>query len=350
MKKKKRKKAGKKTKKVDKKSDGSGSVRSLVAKLHGELLDFKGLNSQVRVRTGVLPLDLILTPDVGLRGGGVIELFGKEGVGKSSLILSLIREAKAIGMMPFLADVEHAVNESQCEIFGIEPNKDFLMIQPDDAEQALDTAAMILTTQPKTLVIIDSIAALVAGSEYSESVGTKNFHPTSQMLTKFAKMAPKLCRRNDSLVVYVNQLRANTSGYGPAWKPAGPAAVRYLTSWRVEMSPGDKLKQGGEDGEIVGHKVKFKCIKNKFGRPFQTAQSNLIYGQGFHQGYDLCDLVKAFGLKNLIQFNGSWFEFYNGEKLQGQANAANYIIENPKVEKKITDYIIGTVTGVVEVI
>ena len=113
------------------------------------------------------------------------------------------------------------------------------------------------------------------------------------------------------------------------------------------MSPGDKLKQGEE---IVGHKVKFKCIKNKFGRPFQTAQSNLIYGQGFHQGYDLCDLVKAFGLKKLIQFNGSWFEFYNGEKMQGQANAADYIIENPKVEKKITDYIIGTVTGTVEVI
>ncbi len=339
MKKKKRKKkVGKKTKKVDKES--GGGMRARIAKLHGELLNPEGLKSKVRLQTGVLPLDLILTPAVGLRGGGVIEVFGKEGVGKSSLILAMIKSAKAANIMPFLVDAEHAVNESQCEIFDIEPDKDFLMIQPDDAEQALDTAAMILTTQPKTLVIVDSIAALMAGSEYNESVGTKNFHPTSQMLTKFAKMAPKLCRRNDSLVVYVNQLRANTSGYGPDWKPAGPAAVRYLTTWRVEMSPGDKLKQGEE---IVGHKVKFKCIKNKFGRPFQTAQSNLIYGQGFHQGYDLCDLVKAFGLKKLIQFNGSWFEFFDGEKVQGQASAADYIIEHPEVEEKIRDTIIAEV-------
>lgn len=339
MKKKRKKKAGTKAKKTGvKKSEGG--IRSRIAKLHGELLNPEGLKSKVRLLTGVLPLDLILTPAVGLRGGGVIEVFGKEGVGKSSLILAIIKSAKAAGIMPFLADAEHAVNESQCEIFDIEPNKDFLMIQPDDAEQALDTAAMVLTTQPRSVVIIDSIAALMAGSEYQESVGTKNFHPTSQMLTKFAKMAPKLCRRNDSLVVYVNQLRANTTGYGPDWKPAGPAAVRYLTTWRVEMSPGDKLKQGDE---IIGHKVKFKCIKNKFGRPFQTAQSNLIYGQGFHQGYDLCDLAKAFGLKKLIQFNGSWFEFYNGEKMQGQANAADYIIENPKVEQRIRDRIIEVI-------
>jgi len=337
-KKKRKKKAGEKTKKVDKKS--GGGMRARIAKLHGELLKPDSLKSKVKLLTGVLPLDLILTPAIGLRGGGVIELYGPEGVGKSSLILALIKSAKTANIMPFLVDSEHAVNESQCEMFDIEPDKDFLMIQPDDAEQALDTAAMILTTQPKTLVIIDSIAALMAASEYEESVGTKNFNPVSQMLTKFAKMAPKLCRKNDSIVVYVNQLRANMSGYGPAWKAAGPIAVRFLTSWRVEMFPGDKLKQGGDNGEIVGHKVKFRCIKNKFGRPFQTAQSSLIYGQGFHQGYDLCDLVKAFGLKQFIQFNSSWFEFYNGEKVQGQANAADYIIENPKVERKIRDGII----------
>lgn len=342
----KRKKTGEKAKKGKKKrgkkdSGEGGGLRSRIAALHGQLLKPAGLESNIKLHTGVLPLDLILTPSVGLRGGACMEVYGPEGVGKTSLILALIKSAGKAGMTPFLVDAEFSVNPEQCEIFDIEPDKDFLMIQPDSAEEALNTAEMMLKTQPKSLIIIDSIAVLLSTGEWEEKVEDKSYNPVSLMMSKFAKKAPQLCRKNDSIVVYVNQVRANLDKYGGSFRVPGVSTIKFSVAWRLEMFATGKITQGSkEEGEVIGQKVRFKTIKNKFGRPFQTAQSNLIFGQGFHQGYDLCDLTKAFGLKHLIEHNASWITFFDGHKVQGQSKAADYIVNNPEVKERIEKEIV----------
>lgn len=287
------------------------------------------------VRTGILPLDLILTPEAGFRNG-CVEIYGPEGIGKSSLAMAMISSAARVkdASKPMLIDVEHAVNDSLCDIFGIVPREDFFLAQPDNAEAALNTAELFLRSCPRALLIIDSIAMLMASSEWEEKAEDKSYAPVSIMLTKFAKKAPKLCKASDSLVVYLNQIRANLSGYGSPTRIPGPAAIKFNVSWRIEMKKGEKsaLKQGEDQ---IGHKVTFRTIKNRFARPYQKATSNLIYGAGFHQGYDLIELAQAFGRKDLIARKGAWVTFYDDHTEQGLQKAADYIVDNPEVREHL---------------
>lgn len=292
-----------------------------------------------RLFTGILPLDLMLTPDGGLRSG-CIEIYGPEGVGKTSLVLSIVRSCKRSGHLALFEDVEFALTDELCRIFNVKPGEDFLLKQPDNAEDALNNAEVFLRTATKSVVIIDSIAMLLSQGEWSEKVEDKSFNPTSLMLSKFAKKAPKLCRDRDNVVIYLNQVRDNLSKYGPAEKVPGPRAIKFNTSWRVGMRRIGLVRESGEDGEVVGQQVEFKTVKNKYDRPFQTGVSTLIYGKGFHQGYDLCDLSKALGLKSLVERNGAWFTLLGEHKIQGQAKTADYIVENTEVEKRIRDGIL----------
>lgn len=294
--------------------------------------DVKARKGGLQVSTGILPLDLILTSESGFRHG-CVEIYGAEGIGKSSLAMAMIvSEIRKGGSKPMLLDVEHAVNDSLCDIFRIVPGEDFFLAQPDNAESALNSAELFIRTCQKSVLIIDSIAMLLAGSEWEEKIETKSYNPVSLMLSKFAKKAPKLCKQSDSLVVYLNQIRDNLSGFGSPIRVPGPRAIKFNSSWRIEMSRGDALKQGEDQ---IGHKVKFKTIKNRHARPYQKATSNLIYGVGFHQGYDLIELVQNFGLSDLISRKKSWITFFDGEVVQGIPKAAEYIVDNPKVQKHI---------------
>ena len=331
-----------KTKKKKKdKTNPPINFKARIEQLGAEFIGKESLRPKnaLNIMTGIMPLDLILTSDIGIRSG-CIEIYGPEGVGKTSLVLSLVRSCKMASIPSMFLDAEFALTDELCEIFGVVPNEDFLLKQPDDAEDALDSAELFLRSSPKSVVIIDSIAMLLAQSEWEEKIGTKSYNPVSLMLSKFAKKAPKLCKNNDSIVIYLNQIRDNLSGYGSPIRVPGPRAIKFCTKIRVEMKRIAQLKESGDEGEVVGHKVEFKTIKNKFARPYQKAQSNLIYGKGFHQGYDLYELTQALSLTDLISVNGSWYTFFNDQKFQGQAKAAEYIINNPEVQKHITDKII----------
>lgn len=302
-------------------------------------------HDRFRMLTGILPLDLILTPDIGFTSG-CAEIYGPEGVGKTSLVLSLIRSAKQQGRVALLQDVEYGITDELCQIFGVEPNVDFLLAQPDNAEAALNGVELFLRNNRNAVAIIDSIANLLSQGEMDETVQTKSFNPVTLMLSKLAKKAPKICRDNDNLLIYVNQVRDNmNSGHGPKTRVPGPRAVKFLSAWRIEMFRVGLLKEGGkseegEDGEVIGQKVGFKTIKNRTTRPFQQAMSNLIYGKGFHQGYDLIELAAAFGMKDLVERSSAWYNFYNGEKIQGINKAANYVLENADVETHLREKLV----------
>jgi len=298
-----------------------------------------------RLLTGILPLDLILTPEIGFTSG-CVEIYGPEGVGKTSVVLSIIRSAKQAGKVALLQDVEYGITNELCNIFGLEPNVDFLLAQPDNAEAALNSVELFLRNNRQCVVIIDSIANLLSQGEMEEKVEDKSFNPVTLMLSKLAKKVPKICRDNDNLLVYVNQVRDNmNSGYGPKTRVPGPRAVKFLSAWRVEMFRAGLLKEGGkseegEEGEVIGQKVGFKTIKNRTTRPFQQATSNLIFGKGFHQGFDLIELAAAFGMKDLVERSGAWFKLFNGENIQGINKTANYIVEHPEVEAHLREKIV----------
>lgn len=322
-------------------------LRARIEKAGSILIKKEDLVKEDRFRmlTGILPLDLILTPGIGFTSG-CVEIYGPEGVGKTSVVLSIIRSAKRAGKVALLQDVEYGITDELCRIFDIEPNVDFLLAHPDNAEAALNSVELFLRNNKQCVAIIDSIANLLSQGELEEKVEDKSFNPVTLMLSKLAKKAPMLCQKNGNLLVYVNQVRDNmNSGYGPKTRVPGPRAVKFLSAWRVEMFRAGLLKEGGkneegEDGEVIGQKVGFKTIKNRTTRPFQQATSNLIFGKGFHQGYDLIELAAAFGMKDLVERNGAWFNFYNGEKMQGINKAANYVVETPEVETHMRERIV----------
>jgi len=332
------KKARKKKKKI---VEDLIDFRSQLAELGSRILEVSDLERKPghALLTGVMPLDLIVSSGGGLHPG-CVEFYGHEGVGKTSMALSIVRSAVAAERPSLYVDVEQGMTEELCQIFDLRANKDFILSWPDNAEAALNGAERFLRVAKKGVIIIDSIPNLLSAGEWDEKVETKSFNPVSLMLSKFAKRASAFCRRSGTILVYLNQIRDNMEKYGPSIRVPGPRAVKFACAVRVEMKVIGKLKESGENGEIIGQKVKFKTIKNRSTRPFQEAESSLIYGHGFHQGHDLCEIATMLGLKNLVNRSGAWYELMGGEKVMGQAKAAEAIVSNPDLMEKIRKGII----------
>jgi recombination protein RecA len=290
-------------------------------------------------KTGILPLDLILTNTGGFRSG-CAHVYGHEGVGKSSLAMSVIQSfARRNGNKNkcLYIDVEHGVNDEFCKIFNLIPNVDFYLAQPDHSEAALNAIDIFLRNVENSVVVLDSVAALMANAEWSSKVEDKMYAPTSLHLSNIARKAPRLCTKSNNLLIYLNQIRDNLSGYGSPTRVPGGRAIKFLTSWQIEMKKKEALKQGENQ---VGQKVEFKTVKNRFTKPYQKAMSHLIYGSGFHAGYDLIEQTQAFGLKNVINKKGAWIKFYNGEMIQGLPKAADYIMDNIEIRQEIENKIL----------
>jgi recombination protein RecA len=294
----------------------------------------KDLRSTTRVSTGILPLDMVLTPEGGF-GVGCAEIFGPECVGKTSLVLSMLQKCKEIKRVAFLVDVEFRLTESMCNIWGLVPGKDFLLKQPDDAEDALNSIERFLRVAKDGVVILDTIAVLLSNADWEDVVEGQNYNPATRHLDRLAKKVNKLCKNNNHVLIFLNQIRDNMKSYGSDIRVPGPRSVKHATSWRVSMFPGDKIK---DKGDIVGHKVKFKVEKNNFTRPYQTAESTLIYGRGFHAGFDLIELSSAFGLQ-LFEMSNSRYVFYDDHKAHGIMNAANYVMDTPNVKSHFVQQI-----------
>jgi recombination protein RecA len=203
---------------------------------------------------------------------------------------------------------------------------------PNSAEAALDSVEAFIRNTNKSVIIVDSIPSLLSKGEMEESVDERNYNPVSLMLSKLAKKVPQLCRKHDSILIYINQLRPSMEEYGPNIRTPGPWAIKYTTHIRIEMKRKQAIK---EKEEIIGHQVQMQAIKNRFARPFQKAYSNFIYGVGFHQGFDLIEMVQMLGMSDLIDQGGAWYTFYTGEKIQGLCNAADFIMKNQEMQNHI---------------
>jgi len=311
-------------KKIEKKY-GKGSIM----KLDG---DFK-VKLDV-VPTGSMELDRALGVG-GIPRGRVTEIFGKDASGKTSLTLSLIREAQAKGEVTAFIDAEHAFDRDWAIKVGVNV-KELLFSQPDTGEQALDIMRTLLESKSVNLIVIDSVSALVPKAELEGEVEDSTIGLQARLMSKVLRQMSGLIASSNTAVVFLNQTRMkiNSFGHGSPETTSGGVALKFYASVRIRLQRIKTLVKPNEDpiGTIVRADVK----KNKVAPPFRKADFKIMFDEGLSTTYDILDTAVKHGI---VDKTGAWIN-YGEEKWHGDENARKFLRENPKVLKEIKDKIL----------
>lgn len=285
------------------------------------------------IPSGALSLDLAL----GVGGypiGRVVEIFGPESSGKTTLSLHLIAEAQKQGGMCAFIDAEHAFDPSYARRIGI--NVDNLLIsQPDYGEQALEICETLVRSGAIDVVVIDSVAALVPKVELEGSMGDQHVGLQARLMSQGLRKLTAVTSKSSSIVIFINQLREKVGiMFGNPETTPGGRALKFYSSIRLDVRKIDQLKSG-ED--IVGNRVKVKVVKNKVAPPFKIAEFDIMYGVGISVEGDLLDL----GVKyKLIEKSGAWYSYESQRLGQGRENVRDYFKQNPEMMEKVKNAII----------
>lgn len=290
-------------------------------------------NMEVKaVSTGSLSLDLALGIG-GVPKGRIIEIYGPESSGKTTVALHMISEVQKEGGSAVFIDAEHALDPIYAQALGVDIN-DLLVSQPDDGETALEVCDSLVRSGAVDIVVIDSVAALVPRSEIEGDMGASHVGLHARLMSQALRKLSGAISKSNCIVVFINQLREKVGiVYGNPEVTTGGRALKFYASVRIDVRKGEQLKDGSES---VGNHVKCKVVKNKVAPPFRTAEFDIIYGKGISKQSELCDLGVQFGI---IEKSGSWFS-YNGQRLaQGKDNVRKMFEEDTalaeEVEKKI---------------
>ncbi|SHH12591.1 recombination protein RecA [Thermosyntropha lipolytica DSM 11003] len=304
---------------------GKGSIMRL-----GEAA---AMNVEV-IPTGCISLDLALGVG-GLPRGRVVEIFGPESSGKTTVALHAIAQAQKEGGMAAFIDAEHALDPLYAKRLGVDINN-LLVAQPDSGEQALEIAEALVRSGAIDVIVIDSVAALVPKAELEGEMGDIHVGLQARLMSQALRKLTAHISKSRAVCIFINQIREKVGVvYGSNETTTGGRALKFYSSVRIEVRKGDPIKQGTE---IVGNRTKVKVVKNKVAPPFKTAEFDIMYGTGISKEGDLLDIAASL---DIIQKSGSWYS-YNGERLgQGRENAKEYIKNNPEfyalLEKTIMD-------------
>lgn len=293
---------------------GKGSIMRL-----GEAA---AMNIEV-IPTGCISLDLALGVG-GLPRGRVVEIFGPESSGKTTVALHAIAQAQKEGGMAAFIDAEHALDPLYAKRLGVDINN-LLVAQPDSGEQALEIAEALVRSGAIDVVVIDSVAALVPKAELEGEMGDIHVGLQARLMSQALRKLTAHISKSRAVCIFINQIREKVGVvYGSNETTTGGRALKFYSSVRIEVRKGDPIKQGTE---IVGNRTKVKVVKNKVAPPFKTAEFDIMYGTGISREGDLLDIATSL---DIIQKSGSWYS-YNGERLgQGRENAKEYIKNNPE--------------------
>ena len=290
------------------------------------------------VSTGILSLDQALGIG-GIPEGTIIELFGKEMSGKSSLAMKIAGCAQKLGYTVFYIDAEYALDLKLAENTGIDVQaNNFVVIQPDYGEEAFSTIETVLDSKLKSIVVVDSVAALLPKEEYESNLTDSDRlgRIAALMSRSLRKLASKISKAGCS-VIFVNQTRDQIGGFGFAgMKTTGGHALKFYSSIRLKITRAEQsvIKL---DKEIIGHKANITVEKNKLARPFKQVVVDLFYGSGFS---GLSDLVKIAEHEGIIQRAGAWYS-YNGEQIaQGQIAALEWFVHNKQSYQEMRDKVL----------
>lgn len=307
---------------------GSGSIMKLGDKYN---IDVETIS------TGSLSLDIALGG--GIPKGRIIEIYGPEASGKTTLALHTIAEAqKEKGTVAFI-DAEHALDPEYSKKIGVKLDQ-LLISQPDTGEQALEIAETLVRSSAVDVVVVDSVAALVPKAEIEGEMGDAHVGLQARLMSQALRKLTGAVSKSKTTVIFINQLRMKIGVmFGNPETTSGGQALKYYSSVRIEVRRTQAIKQGDE---TVGNHVKAKVVKNKVAAPFKIAEFDIMYNEGISTSGDLIDLAVQ---HDLVGKSGAWYE-YEGEKIgQGREAAKQYLRENEKIAKKLDATIRKEVLG-----
>ncbi len=280
------------------------------------------------VPTGSLSLDMALGIG-GIPKGRIIEIYGPESSGKTTVALHMVAEVQKKGGIAGFIDAEHALDPVYASNIGVDID-DLYISQPDNGEQALEITETMVRSGAVDIVIVDSVAALVPKSEIEGEMGDMHVGLQARMMSQACRKLTSAISKTNCIVVFINQLREKVGVfYGPSETTTGGRALKFYASVRLDVRRTETLKQAGES---VGNHVKVKVVKNKVAPPFKEAEFDIMYGKGISREGDLIELAVK---KDIIQKSGAWFA-YKGNKIgQGRENAKQYLMDNPEVSDEI---------------
>ena len=304
---------------------GKGSVMKL-----GE---FKAMEIEA-IPTGALSLDIALGIG-GVPRGRIIEIFGPESSGKTTLALHIIAEAQKMGGEAAFIDAEHALDPVYAKKLGVDID-DLIVSQPDTGEQALEITESLIRSGALDVVVVDSVAALVPKAEIDGDMGDSHMGLQARLMSQALRKLAGAINKSKTVLIFINQLREKIGVmFGNPETTTGGRALKFYASVRMDIRKIENIKQ---DGEIKGNRVRVKVVKNKVAPPFREAEFDVVYGQGISKEGNILDMAVNL---DIVEKAGSWFS-YNGERIgQGRENVKKYLKENPEmldeIEKKVRD-------------
>ena len=287
------------------------------------------------VSSGALALDIALGVG-GYPRGRVIEIYGPESSGKTTVALHAIAETQKNGGQAAFIDAEHALDPSYAKALGVDIDE-LLLSQPDTGEQALEIAEALVRSGAVDMVVIDSVAALVPKAEIEGEMGDSHVGLQARLMSQALRKLSGSVSKSKTTAVFINQIREKVGVmFGSPETTPGGRALKFYSSVRLEVRRAETLKQGND---MIGNKTKLKVVKNKVAPPFKTAEVDIMYGEGISREGSILDIASDL---DIVQKSGAWYS-YNGDRLgQGRENAKQFMKENPgtaeEVEQKIRDY------------
>lgn len=284
------------------------------------------------IPTGCLPLDVALGVG-GLPRGRIIEIYGPEASGKTTVTLHVIAQVQKMGGTAAFIDAEQALDPVYAKNLGI--NLDELYIsQPDSGEQALDILDYLVRSNAVDVIVVDSVAALTPRSELEGDMGESHMGVQARLMSQCLRKIIAVGNKSNTCIIFINQLRDKIGVmFGNPETTTGGKALKFYSSVRLDVRKVDQIKDGSE---IIGSKTRVKVVKNKVAPPFKTAEFEIIFGKGISNSGCILDMAVAQGL---IEKSGSWFS-YNGEKIgQGRENAKLYLENHPELMDSLSDTI-----------
>jgi len=304
---------------------GKGSVMKL-----GE---YKAMEVEA-IQTGALTLDVALGIG-GIPKGRIIEIFGPESSGKTTLALHAVAESQKAGGTAAFIDAEHALDPIYAKKLGVDIDN-LIVSQPDTGEQALEITEALVRSGAIDIIVVDSVAALVPKAEIDGDMGDTHVALQARLMSQALRKLAGVLNKSKTAIIFINQLREKVGiMFGNPETTPGGRALKFYASVRLDIRRIENIKQ---DGEVIGNRTRVKVVKNKVAPPFREAEFDILYGEGISKEGSILDLAVNL---DIVEKSGAWFS-YNGAKIgQGRENVKKYLKENPKIlaeiEQKIRD-------------
>lgn len=300
-----------------------------------------GMNVE-SIHTGSLTLDLALGIG-GIPKGRIIEIYGPESSGKTTVALHCVAEAQKAGGTAAFIDVEHALDPVYAKKLGVDIDS-LLVSQPDSGEQALEIAEALVRSGAIDIIVIDSVAALVTKAEIEGEMGDSHVGQLARLMSQALRKLTGALAKTDCAAIFINQLREKIGVmYGNPETTTGGRALKFYSSVRIDVRKGDQIKDGGE---VIGNRTKVKIVKNKVAPPFKSAEFDIMYGEGISHVGELVDV----GVEtNVLKKSGAWFYYGDTRLGQGRDNVKKLFLDNPEMCQEIEDKIYAAVKAGTEV-